>query len=309
MTAVRLNNQTNNRLTGTSLLMALTLFCATAIAQDASWMNEADNNQNPWQDGIVMAMGEGIGDPAKTRIKARARIFAMRAAEMDAKRNLLSTLKGVRISSGTVVKDMELESDKIAARVKGVLRGAYIVKRKVEFMEDAYVAQVHVAICLNQLNKRCQGKPNLASSLIRNVKKPATEDVYVYEPPKTESKLMQQPGKQSYSSLIVDASGLGIEPAMIARLLTKEGKEVYGMSQVNPNIVENQGMVRYVGNSDQAKALNVAGASPLQVRGVDTGPQGTSDVVISKDDAVKIYEVNLNSGQFLKQGKVIFIVN
>jgi hypothetical protein len=300
------------------MTMIITSF-TTHVAAETSWMDDDSTGVTQtevWQSGIITAKGEGIGDPRKTRLKAKARIFAMKAASLDAKRNLLSIIQGVKISSGTVVKDLELESDQIAARVKGMLRGAFVIKRNVEYMEDAYVAEVIVGLCLNASVTKCQGRPNLASALIRNVKRPAPNDLYQ---PQASQMSQSSPMNQTtpemrrpvviYTSVIVETAGLGIEPAMVARVLTESGKEVYGLGQVNPGVTESNGMVRYVGNLAQAKKLSITGNNPMIIKGVKLGGDGASDVVVSKADAVKIFEAATHSVNILKDGKVIFVVN
>ena len=63
-------------------------------------------------------------DPASRLQEARERALAVRAARMDALRQLGEAIKGVRIDSRTTVKDFVVESDEITARFEGFLQGA-----------------------------------------------------------------------------------------------------------------------------------------------------------------------------------------
>ncbi len=58
-----------------------------------------------------------------------ARMMACRAAVVDAQRNLLESIEGVRVEGTTVVANMMVESDMIKTSVSGLLQGAQVVKR------------------------------------------------------------------------------------------------------------------------------------------------------------------------------------
>ncbi|MBF0621572.1 MAG: hypothetical protein HQL54_06555 [Magnetococcales bacterium] len=82
-----------------------------------------------WTRGRVMAEGNGMG-----KRKGPSRLVAAqacRAAVVDAQRNLLETVKGVRVEGETVVENMMLTSDVIKSSVSGVVRGAVVKNREV----------------------------------------------------------------------------------------------------------------------------------------------------------------------------------
>jgi hypothetical protein len=53
--------------------------------------------------------------------------MAVRAARLDAERQLLELAKGVTLQSGTTVQNMMLQDDRIRSRVEGIIRGARVV--------------------------------------------------------------------------------------------------------------------------------------------------------------------------------------
>jgi outer membrane protein FlgP len=55
------------------------------------------------------------------------RLLAMRAARLDALRDLTEQVHGIRISSDSLVRDAVLRNDQLAAHVEGTLRGARTV--------------------------------------------------------------------------------------------------------------------------------------------------------------------------------------
>ncbi len=78
-----------------------------------------------WQDLTALAVGVGV-PPAGVYDRAKARAMAERAAILDARRNLLETLKGVRIDSQTTVQDFITRSDAVSAAVSGLIQGSTV---------------------------------------------------------------------------------------------------------------------------------------------------------------------------------------
>jgi hypothetical protein len=89
-----------------------------------------------WTGGYVEATGIGA-PPERFYGKPQARPMALRAAQVDAYRNLLEVVQGVRVDSETEVKDFTVASDTIKAKVEGLVKGAQIVKR--DYLSDGTV--------------------------------------------------------------------------------------------------------------------------------------------------------------------------
>lgn len=114
-----------NRLMLMSMFMSM-LVAAPVPADDfVEWVG-ANSGVN-WSVGEIQAEGAGIG-PANAP-PSQARMMACRAAMLDAQRNLLESIEGVRVEGTTVVANMMVESDVIKTTVNGVLKGARMVKR------------------------------------------------------------------------------------------------------------------------------------------------------------------------------------
>ena len=76
-----------------------------------------------WTRNVIRATGSGAPNPSAANI-AVARLGAERAAKVDALRNLLETVKGVRIDSETTVVNAMTQSDVIRSQVQGLVQGA-----------------------------------------------------------------------------------------------------------------------------------------------------------------------------------------
>jgi hypothetical protein len=97
-----------------------------------------------WTQGNITAKGSGAPPSGITNI-AQARLMAERAAKADALRNLLETVKGVRVDSDTTVENFTTKSDRVMTRVSGIVRGARVIHTR--YLSDGGV-EVTVGIDL-----------------------------------------------------------------------------------------------------------------------------------------------------------------
>ncbi len=246
-------------------------------------------------EGLVQADGFGTVDTSKTKNRVQAKLMAKRAAVVDAQRNLLEMIEGVRITSGTTVKDAQLESDIIGNRIKGLLKGAFILKQNVAEEDGVYLAEVTLGICLNTAIQDCGGRPTLAQIIYDAI--PQTSDENRYKAP-------ADPGAPSATSLIVNLAAFDIEAQFDTRLINRAGKEVYGPGHFNSDTKSD--WLHWVTSMEEARGLAISGASPLILPA--TRVDADSKIVLSDEDAERLYATNLNSGNFLEQGKVIFVI-
>ena len=94
-----------------------------------------------WSNQKIQATGIGAGNPNLPLPSQRA--AAIRAAKLDAWRNLLEAIKGVSLTSETTVRNAMVENDVIVTRVEGILKGfttvgepRYLSDGSVEVMWD-----------------------------------------------------------------------------------------------------------------------------------------------------------------------------
>lgn len=98
---------------------------------------------------LLMAVAVfALTDDAGAQITAQQRLMAKRAAKVDALRNLLETVYGVRIDSRTTVKDFVAQSDTIRAQLDAVIQGA----QEVDYVEQPDgTAEVTVEVTLGRV--------------------------------------------------------------------------------------------------------------------------------------------------------------
>ena len=98
----------------------------------------------------------------------------------------------------------------------------------------------------------------------------------------------------SYTGIIIDAQGLKLKPALFPKILNEEGKEVYGLSFVSDNYVQESGLVSYVRNLSEAYQNTRAGLNPLRIDVLRTNGRLNSDIIITNYDAERMHQSQRN---------------
>jgi len=247
-----------------------------------------------WSKGLVVA--KGIGAPPQQYYgKPQARPTALRAANLDAMRNILEAIQGVRIDSTTTVKNFATESDIITSKVEGMVQGAKVVKQ--EYMSDGTV-EVTVEMSLY----------GGFSQLVLPTEIRQVETVKSVTPgPKQESGAPPV-SSEVYTGLVIDARGLNARPAMAPKIMDESGQEVYGSAYVSREFAVQQGMSGYAKEIDAARQNPRVTDNPLMVKGLKTDGPGGADVIISNADAAKLRSASENLS-FLKKCRVMIVVD
>jgi len=127
------------------LFVAVMLLSEAAFTQTGN-LNDAiettGSGKINWTTSEIIATGIGV-PPSMPMNPAQARAMTERAAYVVALRNLLETIKGVRVDSETLVENFMVKSDIIRTRVEGIVQGARVVKK--QYMSDGSV-EIQVAM-------------------------------------------------------------------------------------------------------------------------------------------------------------------
>ena len=276
----------------------LLLFTGAGICQDkisaSDWVEKIGQGGVNWSGGYIEALG--IGAPADKSIgKANARPMALRAAKIDAYRNLLEITKGVRVDSTTTIKDFTVESDVINTQVDGLVKGAVVVNQ--EYMSDGTV-EVRVRMPLYG---------NLSQVIIpASIEK--RKDLKPPEAPATPAAAAPSGPPVAYTGLVVDARGIQARPAMSPRVFDEDGKEVYGSANVDREYAVQQGMSGYARDLTAAQSNQRVTNSPVTVKALKTSGAGKADLIISNGDAQQI-RASAENASFMKKCRVMIVLD
>ena len=121
--------------------------------------------------------------------------------------------------------------------------------------------------------------------------------------------LMVATASEAYTSLVIDARGLGVMPGMSPKIVDTQGHEIFGTVQnIDPERISEDGLVAYADDVKTARETETAGDKPLVVKAVAKGsnPSQTS-VVVKANDAEEIMNANYASN-ILDDRKVIIVL-
>ena len=272
-----------------------------------------------WANGYIIGYGFGTAQPGMN--KAIARITSIRAAKVDAMRNLLETVKGVSIDSYTKVQDFVVQSDAVSARVSGIIKGAHVINQETTWEDNLPLSKVTMGICINSEGDKCTPGTSLVSALdlaaFRDrLRIPQKEFSLPADTPAPPEPAPVQPLPEDFdyhydsvkptSGVVFRLMGFYFNKVVLPVVGTKDNgdiKTVYSVNRVEPRIVRTYGIIRYADKLKQIEEIGTVGDNFIivPVQGV------TEDnmIVIARDGARKIYETTRHGNDYLNKAKVV----
>lgn len=279
--------------------------------------DEGAKGEIDWVNGFIIGYGYGTAEASSNMAQATA--LSIRAAKIDALRNLLETVKGVNIDSRTLVSDFMVKKDIIVTRVNGVVKGAQMVNKHVEWIEGSPLATVEMRLCFSAHGSECSPGRSLVSALdlaeygdSKDIPKQTfTEPV---EPPESESPTKKEPGGLAYnfdsskpvSGIVLSLQGYYYQRVVLPVVaVDKDGElqTIYSVNQVEPRIIRTYGIVRYSDALGQALKVAELGDNIMivPVKKVDE----KNVIIISEENASKIYETTRHGNDYLSKAGVV----
>jgi hypothetical protein len=226
-----------------------------------------------WQKRVATCSGSGAPNVKDAGGNvAVARIGAEKAARLDALRNCLEVIKGVTVSGNQTVSTAIGADNSVKGSVEGAVRGFRTVATR--YFSDSGV-EIDVEVPLDAVADAVLPKAAAAA-----------------------------PASSGPTSLVIDASGLKVAPALAPRLLDEAGKELYGPSALGESARKAGGVAAYARSLDAAKRDLGArlGDRPVVVKALRA--EGT-DLVLAAADAATF----ASRPPFLAEGRVVIITD
>lgn len=281
-----------------NLFAAVVLGLSTSLISVAPAMASADDvsvqvnvQQNVkgsvnWEKGAEADVEAwGVGLPPENVPAARGTALARRAAVVDAE---------------TSMRDLAIESDIVNTKISALVKGARIVE---ETANDDGSYTVRMAIPLYGVKSVAAVAVPEAQKTILPEEAPEISEDYTPAPEvKAEA--------ASYTGVVVDATGLGLEGTFSPVIYDVNGRAIYGMRNIDKDFAISKGMVEYYNDVQTATVNSRAGANPLVVKAVSVRGGANSvnpvNVVVSVEDGDKILYANEKSGM-LENKAVAFV--
>jgi hypothetical protein len=227
-----------------------------------------------WQDQVLKATGSGAPDMRATS-PAQARLGAEKAAQLDAFRNLLGQVKGIRVSAEKTVGD-QMGQNEVKAKVEGVIKGYRVVHKR--YFSDQGV-ELDVEVPLSSISLAVLPTPAEAPL-------PA-----------------ERSGGDRHTGLVVDVRGLGVQPVLSPRVVDEGGKLLYGLEMLSEATRKTTGVSGWYKSADAASRAQAVGDAPLVLKAARA--KG-SDLVLGAAEAKALVEL---PPAVLAEGRVTIVYN
>lgn len=242
-----------------------------ARAEDEPIVEKLEHGEVNWSKKTIIATGSGAPGLKNADNVAQVRLAAERAAKVDAFRNVIEALKGLRIN-GLDTAAAPLGDAQIRTQVQGIVQGCKTV-------DTRYYSDGGVDVVV-----KCPLDGGLATVLA----------------PTKDRKSLNTNGDAKYTGLIIDAVGLKAQPALAPKV--GDGtNELYAPEMVIPSFLRQHGAAAYARTVEQAKQDARVGKNPLVLKATTTGGS-PSDLVVSAEEAAKLKDQNLT---FLAEARVV----
>jgi hypothetical protein len=248
-----------------------------AAPSDDSVVQKIGHGEINWSKKTVTATGSGAANLKDGNV-AVARLNAERAAKLDALRNVIETVQGIQVSGSRSAADI-MSNGEIRTRVQGMAQGFKVVDTR--YYSDGSV-DVIVQMPIDE---------NLTNTLVERPKK---------------ARKVSSEGAATWSGLVINARGLGVQPSMAPRIVDENAKEIYGTEVVSDKGLKQGGIVGYA--KTEGQLADRVGDKPLVVKALKLADKSKTDIVISNADADKLRDPNTNLS-FLADGKVVLLVD
>lgn len=243
----------------------------------------------------IVVKGQGVAPTDRPLNAGQKEIMALRAAKVVALRELAETLAGVRVSGETCVQDAAARSDQVRATVDGLIKGAEVVQENYDANKE--MATVYVRLSLDGPNGLTEALlPQILAEKAANVP-PAP----AFAPPPA------PPSAPAADALIIDATGKSFRPALVNRVVAKDGSVLFEPSKIAPEILAKKGCGDYTSDLGKAKAILASHGAKNPMVVTASGVVRSTDAQVSDGDAAKIFSAN-QKGNFLEGAQVVFVL-
>lgn len=292
----------------TAALVFSIISCSAALA---------DSPSPDWTAGTVEATGRGFARPTGNAVKDE--LMALEAARTIAYARLAEAVHSVRVSSTTTVGQSIASGRIVETRLDGVVKGAAPVAQRTWRQtgadgRESTVAEITLRACLTAASESCRGRTTLASVVaappptpMLAVQAPPVVPVPASLPPATKPVVPQPPGEAQRSGLLLRLGGQPFMPVMMPEIVAPDGTKVFSADKVRREIAANDGPAQYANALTDARKRPQAGGNPLIISAIKVTEDNR--IVVSEADAKLIATTNQAAGDFMREGRVVIVMD
>jgi hypothetical protein len=260
-----------------------------------------------WVNGYVSGFGIGTADARANR--GLARTSALRAARVDALRNLLEMIHGMHIDPSIQVQVHMTSDGAISRRIKGLVDGARLVDSKTHWMGGSPMVIAEMRVCISAYGKGCSNNSSLVSALDleKYRDRPGMPGVNANAfGPSSSGSHSRVASENPVTGVVFSLGGLShrrvVLPVVAAE--TEEGiKTVYSAQSVGSATVRTRGVAGYTETLQQVKDIDRVGDNYMIVPVEAVAADNT--LMISLVSARKIHESTGANNNYLHKAQVV----
>lgn len=131
-------------------------------------------------------------------------------------------------------------------------------------------------------------------------------------------KPIEKIASKKFSGIVIDARGKfnvhgefskeEAEPCFFPRIFSDEMDIIFEKNMVNPQVIKKGGICQYDFSDDETRYKDLIGNAPLHILATEIFGENRSDIVIKKEDALRIISIPENL-ELLKNGKIVILLN
>lgn len=265
------------------------------------------NAQIDWTNEFFYANGNGVlpkteEEPDRTKAYNKAKGYG----KMKAITNLLMAIEGTTVSYKAVAKDYIVKDDQLRRSIEGYAANAEIVGEKQQ--NEGLETVIAITIKAPMYDSRGIGSAILKSRFRYDSYPDASYGLVVEKRGDVRSATIPNDSHGPFTSLIVDCSGMRIDPAMSPKIRRADGSEFWGTA-LKYDFLQSHGVVTYTQTIEEAKRKSRAGSNPLITKAIGrSGIRFMCDPVLSDTD-IEIITAENQASRFLDKFDVIFVID
>ena len=276
----------------------------TEVDYQSTYFSKVD-----WEKGVVQVGALGSKNPEEVGGYDYALIQAEKISQMRALEKLVAFTKSLRYSSNTqLVNEIDLTSQAWLS-VEGEIKGAFPIKSIVMKSPEGWPRVLTVYEYYFKGNQRFNELilPKVGGEVQVQEEIPEEEvpEEVIVEEKEAAPEVAVEVGFAK--SVIIDASGLEVMPALLPKIWDNTGRLIYDASRASRDAVQEHGVVTYRTSVARARQLDWIGDDALVVKAVAVKGSYKADLVISHQDAEKIMALDAET-HFMRDAAVAVVM-
>lgn len=268
------------RTLGRLFLFVLLLAPTVPVTANGFVVQRIDSGCIDWSATAVKASGIIVPDEDDADRPTEPSSACVGAAMQAAEDRLLETVATIRIDAASQVADRMAESVVFRDELIQLTRNAAVARQK--YSSDGTL-EIELAM------KLTGGFAQFV--LPKEIRQVGTVTTMAGRRPFTVTTLVAaaEAANGPHTGLILDATGIDVQPAMVPLIVDESGEEVYGPAFVSREFAVSTGMSGFATTVSAARTNEKrVGNRPLVVKAIRTDTRGPTVLVIANADAAKL---------------------